>query len=83
MNGTEQRQRHTVVSEIEGHIHDVMTVLEAMAAQIVKDREAAATANLLRIREIDACETALANEERIRENLRRSFWQRLRWLVGL
>jgi hypothetical protein len=90
MNGTEQRQRHTAVRDIQSQINDLIAVVTALSEQIVKDR-AETLAQFddvsgrirLRIQDIEACETALADEERIRENLRNSFWQRLRWLTGL
>lgn len=85
MNGIEQRARHVALRTAEKRIDDVELFLTALAAEIVKDREAVAAAlaheRASRQREIDACETALENEQRIRETLRRSLWQRLRWLV--
>lgn len=83
MNGAQQVERFTAVRRAEKRLDDIEILLPALAQEMVADREAAATANLLRMREIDSCETALQNEERIRENLRRSFWQRLRWMAGV
>jgi hypothetical protein len=54
-----------------------------VAALIATLERALADERTMRKAEIDACETALANEERIRETLCHSVWQRLRWLVGI
>lgn len=83
MNGAEQRERHS-------RLTDLQTVVIGLAEQIVKDREAATTAigheRTHRLKLADEQRAYVDGEDRKHEMAfahfkRMTLWQRLRWIV--
>jgi len=95
MNDLEQKQRFTAVSRVEKRLDDVELLLSALAGEIVTDRthlEARMQdiAALFAKVEQDATErwlSASATHKRLGDAQlafeSMTFWQRLRWLVGV
>lgn len=90
MNGTEQRQRATAVNRAEARLDDIELVIQALAEEIVKNRDTTAAA----VNDERTHRLKLAVEQRAYvddENRKTLYlfanfkfmtaWQRLRWLV--
>lgn len=91
MNPAEQRARFTAVSRAEKRLDDVELCLTSLAAEIVKDRENLDKQHAELIAGVNDAFAGTRGEcaERVYAlaavfndfTLRRTFWQRLRWLV--
>lgn len=79
MNGAEQRQRFTAVARAEKRLDDLETVIEGLAGEMVKDREAAAARCTDLERVVVIQERDLA---RLRALAHQSVWSRVRAWVG-
>jgi hypothetical protein len=93
MNGTEQRERHTAVTALQRRVDDCSLLIEALAGDNVRYRDAAAkdhAADLAHIdRQLRALErrldtlTAADRDLTLRMDAHRgmNLWRRLQWLV--
>lgn len=89
MNGTEQRARHLAVAQAQAQLVDQGLVIEALAGEIVKDRQTvvALTARVAQL-QTELAElrlTAAASAKRLAGRIgwfeELTLWPRLRWFV--